>query len=277
MRRALSLCLLTLLVAPSFGFLDFRQSPAAEGNERYEAGDFEAALGKYGEALVDEPESGRLNFNMGAAHFKLGKYEEAMTSWARIRNEGDADPRFAKIAYNAGNAQFRLAEKIETEDPQKAIEAYGVALAAYRRAVGADPRDEDSKFNYELTEKRIKDLKEWLERQKEEQEQNPENEKQPEPEDQGEEGEQQPQQQEAEEEPQEDPQQQEQQQAGEQDPEPADGDQGDAAEEQADAGEEMTDREAAALVDMASDEEIRPEDFTKQMRGAAVVEPAQDW
>lgn len=275
--RRLHVAAVLLLAWPSFGFLDFRQSPAVEGNESFRSGDYEAAMAKYGEALVDEPESARLNFNMGAAHYKLGKYEEAMNSWARVGNEEGQPSREAKVAYNAGNAQFRLAEKIETEDPQKAIEAYGIALAAFRRSIGADASDEDAKFNYELTLKRIQDIKDWLEKQKEEQQQNPENQEQPEPEDQGEEGEQQPQEQEAEQEPQEDPQQQADQEQGEQEPQPADGDQGDPAPGEAEVGEEMTEREAAALIDMAGEEEIRPEDFTKQMRGAVVAEPAQDW
>ena len=262
----------------SLGFLDFRRGPAAEGNESYRRGEYEKAVNQYGEALVDDPDSPRLNFNMGNAHYKLGNLEEAVASWGRVQ-DGDGEPsRAAKVAYNAGNAQFRIAERQEADEPQKALESYALAMAAYRRALGLDPADEDAKFNYEFARKRLEDLKKWLEEQeRQEQEQNPENEQQPEPEEQENQGEQQPQQQEAEDEPQPDPQQQEQaRDEGERD-EPQTGDQGDPAADQADRGEEMNRREAAALVDMASDEEIRPEDLSRQMTGAVVGEPVQDW
>ncbi len=275
-RAAIPLAILAACL--SMGFLDFRRGPAAESNEFYEKGEYDAALDKYGEALVEEPDSPRLNFNMGDAHYKLRNYEEAVASYARVRDGRDEDARAAKVAYNVGNAQFRMAEAQESEKPQDAIQGYALAMAAYRRALGADPTLADAKFNYEFARKRLEDLKKWLEEQeKQKQEQNAENEQQPEPEEQEDQGEQQPQQQEAEQEPQQSPEQQEQApDSGEQQQE-ARGDQGDAAEEESDRGEEMNEREAAALVDMASDEELRPEEFTRQMRGAVVGEPAQDW
>ncbi len=270
---------LALVSTVALGFLDFDRGPAVKGNEMFAAGDFEAALNLYGEALVDEPESGRLNFNMGNAHVRLGNYEDALASYARVRDEDDGPSRAAKVAYNAGNAQFRLAEQIEAENPQQALEAYALAMAAYRRSIGIDPSDDDAKFNYEFARKRLEDLRKWLEEQeKQEQEQNPNEEQQPEPEDQDQPGEQQPQRQEAEEPPQQDP---EEQADRSDDPgqreEPQAADQGDPAAEESDRGEEMSEREAAALVDMASDEELRPEEFSHQMRGAVVGDPLQDW
>lgn len=266
------------LAFATMGFLDFSRGPAAEGNELFRQGEYEKALNKYGEALVDEPESPRLNFNMGGAHYKLGNHEEAVASFARVRDVAEGENRTAKVAYNIGNSQFRLAEAQEAEDPQKALEGYALAMAAYRRALGVDPGDEDAKFNYEFARKRLEDLKKWLEEQeKKEQEQNPQNEQQPEPEEQEDQGEQQPQQQEAEDKPQPDPQQQEQARDEGDREEPEQGQQGDSAEDESERGEEMNRREAAALVDMAGDEELRPEEFTHQMHGAVVGEPAQDW
>lgn len=266
----------------SVGFLDFRRSEVAAGNDRYAQGDFEQALQHYGNALVDDPESALLNFNMGNAHYQLGRYEEAVASYSRVRITGDDDPRMAKVAYNLGNVQFRAAQAAEAESPEKAIEGYTVAMASYRRALGVDPGDLDAKFNYEFARKALDDLRRKLEEQQQEQEQeqeqqNPNDEQQPEPEEQEQQGEQQPQQQEAEDEPQPDAEQQSD--AADNDGEQHDRDppQGDPAEEEGERGEEMNRREAASLVDMARDEELRPEDFVRQMHGAAVGEPRYDW
>jgi len=277
MSRLTTLC----IAVPAFlsmGFLDFSRGPAAEGNELYRTGEYEQALNKYGEALVDEPDSPRLNFNMGNAHFQRGNFADAIASYARVNVLRDGEDRSAKVAYNAGNAQFRLAEAAEAENPQQALEGYALAMAAYRRALGADPTDAEAKFNYEFARKRLEDLKKWLEeQQKEKEEQNPEDQEQPEPEEQEDQGEQQPQEQEAQDEQQPDPDEQAEQQDQGEDQQNADGEQGDAAEEESEDGEEMNRREAAALVDMASDEELRPEEFNRQPRDAVVVDPAQDW
>jgi len=262
------------------GFLDFRRGPAAEGNESYASGDFEQALQHYGAALVDEPDSPRLNFNMGNAHYQLGRFEDAVASYGRVGAVADDDPRAAKVAYNLGNVQFRLAAAAAAENPQQALEGYALAMAAYRRALGMDPDDRDAKFNYEFARKALEDLRKSLEEQQQDQEQeqqNPNQEEQPEPDEQEQQGEQQPQQQEAEDEPQSDPQEQSSSDESGEREHDMDSPQGDPAEEESERGEEMNRREAAALVDMARDEELRPEDFVQQMHGAVVGEPLRDW
>jgi lipoyl(octanoyl) transferase len=68
----------------------------------------------------------------------------------------DADPkRTARAAYAAGNAKYRLGAAAEASKPQDALKLYAEALMAYRRAMGADPADEDAKFNHEFGEKKI--------------------------------------------------------------------------------------------------------------------------
>lgn len=274
-----------LAASVSLGFLDFRRGDVARGNDLYERGQYEDALQAYGNALIDEPDDPRLNFNMGNAHYKLGNYAEASASYGRVGVGADVavaddDPRAAQVAYNLGNVQFRVAQAAEGENPEQALEAYALAMAAYRRALGVDPDDVDAKFNYEFARRALEDLQKKLEEQQEEQEQeqqNPNQEQQPEPDEQEQQGEQQPQDQEAQDEPQADPQQQSDADDSGQDQHDAEPPQGDPAEDESERGEEMSRREAAALVDMARDEELRPEDFVRQMHGAAVGEPARDW
>lgn len=284
MRRRV--CLLALGAVFLSGFLGFEERPAAVGNELYSQGKYDEAVNKYGEALVDDPDSPALNFNMGDAHYKAGNYTEALASFGRVRAETDS-AREERLAYNVGNVKFRTAAAAEAEQPQEALKIYAEALVAYRRAIGIDPNDNDAKFNYEFTVKRIEELKERIEKEQQEQEQQ-QDQQQPENEEQQDQQQQQEQQQEGE---QQEEQQQQKEQGGEQEEQREDqqaqqeqqGDQGEQEQQQAQAGEEggekdeMSEREASALVDAARNDELRPEDFIRQSQGGALAHPAQDW
>jgi len=79
---SVSLTLLVLSLTPVLlGWLDPPADRAAEGNRLYDAGNYEDAVEKYGEGLVDEPESPLLQFNLAAALYKQGKYADSLGTW----------------------------------------------------------------------------------------------------------------------------------------------------------------------------------------------------
>ncbi len=86
-RRGLKqMCTLLLLLAPlCLAWMNPTRDRIAEGNRLFKNGKFDEAISKYGEVLVDHPDSPLLNFNMGDAHYKAGKYAEAAASFARVR------------------------------------------------------------------------------------------------------------------------------------------------------------------------------------------------
>jgi len=293
--------ILALLFAASccIAWLNPTRDRIAEANRLFKHGKFDDAIGKYGEALVDDPDSPLLNFNMGDAKYKAGKYAEAMASYSRVRT-GDDDPRrTASTAYNLGNTQYRLGAAAEGSKPQDALAAYAGALAAYRRALGANPADQDAKFNYEFVSKKLDDLKQKLEEQKKQQQQHNEQDKQQQDKQQQDKQQQNEQQQQKQgEQPQEQQKQEGQtQQAPDQaQPKPDDEnkDQQQRAqppedetktEQQAAAGgtksatqkDQLSRQEAAAVIDTARNEELQPDEFARQAQRAAVAEPAQDW
>jgi Ca-activated chloride channel family protein len=292
-RRTLALL---AIAASSVAWLDPWQH-AREGNRLYAEGKFEDATGKYNEALVDHPDSVPLHFNLGDSLYRQGKYDEALGAFGQVPT-GDADPtRTARVAYNAGNAKYRLGEATEKTDPQKALGLYAEALVAYRRALGAAPEDPDAKFNHEFVEKKMADLKQKLEdeKKKQEQKQQDQQKQQQDKENQDQQDQQQQQQQNQDQQQQQQQQGQDQQQQAdqskqeqqqkEQQPEPTPGSKPDepSAEQAAGAaGSEKTDdkmskAEAAALLDAQRDQEVRPDEVTKRIQGAGVAEPAQDW
>ena len=187
----------------------------------------------------------------------------------------DADTgRTARVAYNIGNAKYRLGQAAESSDPKAALGLYAEALAAYRRAMGAAPDDADAKFNHEFVEKKMADLKKKLEEQQKQQQQQQDQDKQDEAK-QDQHGQQQ--KPEPEGDRQDRQQDQQQQQAGEQQ-------QQQQQQQQAAAGQagekkdgEMSKAEAAALLDAQRDQEVRPDEVVKKLQGAGVVEAPEDW
>jgi Ca-activated chloride channel homolog len=159
-----------LLARLSVGWLD-AHATAREGNRLYEAGKYNDAAERYNQALVDDPDSPRLHFNLGDARYKAGKYDDSLASFGQIPAGGGDTNRTARLAYNVGNTKFRQGEAAEAKEPQKALGLWAEALVAYRRALGADPDDVDAKFNHELVEKKIAALMKKLEEQKKQQQQ----------------------------------------------------------------------------------------------------------
>ncbi len=152
------------LAALSVGWLDPHAS-AREGNRLYDAGKYDDAVQRYNQALVDEPDSPALHFNLGDARYKSGKYDDALASFGKAAPGDSAPARTARVAYNVGNTKFRQGEAMESSEPQKALALWSEALLDYRRALGADPDDGDAKFNYELVERKIAALRKKLEDQ----------------------------------------------------------------------------------------------------------------
>jgi len=320
-----SLALLAVFsTSPCAAWMNPTRDNIAEANRLFKQGKYDDALAKYGDVLVDHPESPLLNFNMGDANYKAGKYSEAIASFARVRPGEPDSKRVAYAAYNIGNAEYRLAAAAEAAKPQDALKGYATALVAYRRALGADPTDQDAKFNYEYVTRKMDDLKKKLEeqqkqqdQQKDQQQKDQQDQQQQDQKDQQKDQQQDQQQKDAQQKDQEQ-QQQDQQQAGQKDQEQKQAEQQEKEQQQAEqdknaeqqkqdaqqqeaeqqeGGEQdqekkdaaqagsgngekkdkMSPQEAAALIDTAKNDELRPEEFVRQAQGGRVAEPAQDW
>lgn len=271
--KAARVVFLGLLLFSCAAWSDSLRARAKRGNRLYFHGKYEEAEKAYGEGLVDYPTSDILHFNMAAAQYRLGKYDEAILSLDKIQVEDTSDLA-AAVAYNRGNAQFKLAENSAKGDPQAGLALYTQALASFRRAMALDPTNLDAKFNHELVEKRMLELKEKIEEARKKQEHSEERES----ESAGEKEQEQPQ-----------PPEQKNEPADAQRPQPRGGQQ-DTREEGVDSGEEggagvgkqetrsMSAQEARALVEAAKGEEVQPSEISRRMLGAmGLGEPLKDW
>jgi len=136
-----------------------------EGNKYYKNQKYNDALGAYDQALSSRPDSSVINFNVGAAQFKTGDYQQAIRSFEKSLVTEDKNLE-VKANYNLANSKYMLGLSKENTDSSSALNLLEGALGNYKRTIELAPKDKDAKINYELTEKRLKELKEKLEQQK---------------------------------------------------------------------------------------------------------------
>jgi Ca-activated chloride channel family protein len=279
--------MLLALACLGWGWLD-PYAREREGNRLFAEGKFDEAAAQYNEALVDQPDSPLLRYNLGATAYRQGKFEDALASFDKVPVPEDQPARRARTAYNQGNTLFRLGEATESADPKKTIEYWTTALVAYRRAMRADPVDPDPKLNHELVAKRLEELRKKLEEQQKEQEQNQDQQQNQEQQDQDQQQKDEQQQADQQEQPQnqkpEEPNQSKEPEQAKDQPSPSEPSEKDGGEDQAETATtgkegdgEMSPREAAALLDAERNQEVRPDEIVRQLEGAAVAEPAEDW
>ena len=132
--RALALMLLCALAL--MGFTNPFADNVRKGNEAYEKGELDQALGYYTQAQKDAPDSPELSYNIGNVRYRQKNFEEAVAQYRQAMIAPDKQLR-QKAAYNIGNAHFLL-------------EKYADAQKAYKEALRLDPADQDAKYNLEL-------------------------------------------------------------------------------------------------------------------------------
>jgi len=127
--------ILSLILMPAFLNADVG-SAMREGNSLCRRGNYEDALKKYQEALIQEPDNTKIHYNIARALYKMEKYPEAASEYQLGLLTKDRKLQ-AQSFYNIGNCQFKQGQL----DP--AIESYTASLLL-------NPKDRDAKQNLEF-------------------------------------------------------------------------------------------------------------------------------
>ena len=127
------------------------------GNKLYNDGRSRAAIGKYEEALRENPNSAVGRYNLGLSQIRVGTNPSDTTQAAKdlaakgcqaleqIAKMGSMKPRLASMAnYNLGNVAFN------SED-------YSKALGYYKQALRLNPNDDKARRNLRITQLKIQD------------------------------------------------------------------------------------------------------------------------
>ncbi|MEF3073455.1 VWA domain-containing protein [Methylobacter sp. Wu1] len=139
------LCWALLLLAPlpknsyALDWQDLWRTKDQQAQQAFQQGDYEKAA-----QLFESPDW------KAAAHYKSGKYNEALAS---LSNTGTADS-----FYNQGNALAKTGQLAE-------------ALKAYEQALKINPDDKDAQYNKEIVEKALKEQKQNQQQQQDDKQQ----------------------------------------------------------------------------------------------------------
>ena len=129
-----------------FAISAFAQSghkQVTEGNKLYAEEKYDEANNKYRDALIENPESPIVNFNIGDVQYKKRNFEEAIKSYEKSTFSDDISLQ-SKTYYNIGNTLYKMTKLPES-------------ILAYKKELELDPEDEDAKYNLEYVRAKLKD------------------------------------------------------------------------------------------------------------------------
>ena len=129
------------------------------GINAYQQGKFEDAYKEFQETLKSHPQSRaeeKLQFDSGAAAYKLKDYNKALESFSQALLTPDTGLQ-TKGHYNLGNTLYQRGEMQKTDD--KKLSDWTNALDHYEQTLKLDPQNKEAKENYEYVKKKIDELK----------------------------------------------------------------------------------------------------------------------
>lgn len=132
MKFFLTIFILAALLNPA---LSQKENPdIANGNKSYRQKQYDKAIESYKKALQLNPDNDIARYNLAAAQFRSGKFEEAQKEYELASKDNTNSSLTQKATYNEGvslTKQKKLKESIE----------------AYKQALRLNPTDEDTRFN----------------------------------------------------------------------------------------------------------------------------------
>jgi Ca-activated chloride channel family protein len=131
----------------------------APGLDAYRSGKFEDAYGQFQQTLKTHPESraeDKLQFDSGAAAYKLKDYSKAMESFSQALLSRDIGLQ-SKGHYNLGNTLYQRGETQKSDD--KKLSDWTNALDHYQQTLKLEPQNKEAKDNYDYVKKKIEELK----------------------------------------------------------------------------------------------------------------------
>ncbi len=151
-RRSLATAAVVLLFAGS-------SFAAAPGLDAYRNDNYTEAYQQFEKTLKEHPDThaaDRIEFDAGAAAYKLGNYNQALEWFSRSLLSKDKSLQ-EKSHYNIGRTLEERADRAETNE--KALGDLHNAESHYEEALKLDPSDERAKANLEEVKQKIERLK----------------------------------------------------------------------------------------------------------------------
>src|SRR5437870_3109138 len=132
---------------------------AAPGIDAYREGKFEDAYSQFQQTLKSHPQSpadDKLQFDSGAAAYKLKDYNKALESFSQALLTRDTGLQ-SKGHYNLGNTLYQHGETEKNDD--KKLSDCTKAIDHYEQTLKFEPQNKEAKDNYDYVKKKIEELK----------------------------------------------------------------------------------------------------------------------
>ncbi|MBD3184552.1 tetratricopeptide repeat protein [Candidatus Poribacteria bacterium] len=142
-----------------------------DGNRLFKEGQYDEALTKYTEVMIDSPNSPYAHFNIGSSHYKKENYDEAVKSFSKAASLASDPVLESKAYYNLGNSKYKQGKLKENTKLGDAISLYRESLDYYKQALDRNPENTKAKYNHEFVERKIKELLDKQKQQVQEQQQ----------------------------------------------------------------------------------------------------------
>jgi Ca-activated chloride channel family protein len=129
-----------------------------EGNRLYQAGDYQAALEQYQGALQASPETAGIHYNIGNVYYRRYIFEKALEHYSRALQSVIEVQLESRIKYNLGNVKYRQAitSMLTFQDAMTPLRS---AMAYYRDSLQLDPEQADARYNLELAQRMMVELR----------------------------------------------------------------------------------------------------------------------
>jgi Ca-activated chloride channel homolog len=140
-------------------FLSSSAFATAPGIDAYRSGKFEDAYSQFQQTLKTHPQSraeDKLQFDSGAAAYKLKDYSKALESFSQALLSRDSGLQ-SKGHYNLGNTLYQRGETQKSDD--KKLSDWTNALDHYEQTLKLDPQNKEAKDNYDYVKRKIEELK----------------------------------------------------------------------------------------------------------------------
>lgn len=132
-------------------FSTFAKNTALESYERKE---YEQSRDEFSRQLKRQPSSSKLQYDVGAAAYKAGDLDTALSAFSGAVTSSDPGIR-AKAAYNLGNTLFQRGVKQEKKDDR--VAEWKNAIQHYDAALKIEPNNEKAIYNRDLIKKLLEE------------------------------------------------------------------------------------------------------------------------
>ena len=153
-------------------FAESAQTIVRQANKRYANRNFNEAINKYDQALLDQPNSQEPKFNKANSYYRLDDLVKAKELYKEVAVDSKDMKLVAKAKYNLGNSYFQQGLKQRDSDLQKALDDLKTSIVYWRQVLDIEPENEKSAKNIEVARLIIKDIIDQLNKQKQQQDPN---------------------------------------------------------------------------------------------------------